>query len=304
MKRVAIACVALSACVASADPSQAIGAGARASRDSDGLRMDREFASFFARYASEYDATRVAVEGGSYAQDDWRRHAEALVVEHRDLDRRTGEGLRLAVGLAAQGDRALVVGDLDWSRALRAGTRVGVVASRDWVETRRALEDGLHYDLAGASVDQEIGAGFTGVLFYARQRFSDGNARDHWRARLVHSLGTDSGVTMQLRYRGFASSREDVEGRYFNPARYHQVLAVLALRRRFEGGWRVNAEAGHGRQWIAGEASAPSWLATIGVDKAFDDTVVHARWGETRAASLGGPDYRYRWFSVDTEWRY
>ena len=111
-------------------------------------------------------------------------------------------------------------------------------------------------------------------------------------------------MTAQLRYRGYRSTRDDVEGRYFNPHRYQQALAVLALRRRFEPGWRLRAEAGYGRQWIEGERAAPSWLYSLGVDRVFEAMVIHAQAGETRAAAFGGPDYRYRWFSVDAEVRY
>jgi len=289
--------------MALADDPGAVGGGTRQSRDSDGLRLDRSFATFFPRYASTYDATRVSVELGEDRQGDWRRHAEAVSVEHRDLDRRTMAGLRLATTLSQVGPRRLLGADLDWSRELGEGQRVGVVANRDWVETPLALDAGIHATLAGASLDQPLPGGFTAVAFYAHQWFSDGNARDHLRARLIHPLGDVTGATAQLRYRGFVSRREDVEGRYFDPHRYGQALGVLALRRRLQGGWRVEAEAGYGRQWIAGQPAAPSWIASLGIERLMDAAVVRARAGETRAASYGGPDYRYRWFGVELEVR-
>ena len=301
MKRLAIAIVAALPALASAD--EAFGGGVRSSHDSDGLRIDRSFVSSFPRYASTYDATRVSIEAGDDRQGEWRRHAEAVTVEHRDLDRWNLAGLKLSTTLSAVGARRLLAGDLDWSREREGGQRVGVVAARDWVETPRALDAGIHYALAGATLDQPLPGAFTAVGFYARQWFSDGNARDHLRFRLIHALGGDTGATAQLRYRGFASRRDEAEGRYFNPRRYSQALAVLALRRRFEKGWRFEGEAGYGRQWISGEPGAPSWIASAGLERVLASAIWRARAGQTRAAAFGGPGYRYRWFALELEVR-
>ena len=271
------------------------------SRDSDGLRIDRAGAGAFLRYAREGDATGMRIERGRYAQDDWRRRIEAVTVLHRDTDRRTAEGLRLATTLSRQGGHRLLGADIDWSRELRPGTRVGALYARDWVETREALQAGLRYDMAGASIDQAVGR-FTVVGFYAAQRFSDGNVRHHYRARFIAPLAEAQGLTAQLRVRGFVSEDPDVARRYFNPRRYDQALFVLALRRRFDDGITLLAEAGAGRQRIAAEGTSPATHARLSLGKVFDSgAALRLEAQHARSASLAGPGYRYRSVAIEGE---
>ena len=298
MNRAALAMWAFAAAGAWAqvpDAGPAMGARIAGSRDTDGFEMERAGLAGYVRYVREGDATGVLVEHGRYAQGDWHAPLDAVTVIHHDTDRRTAEGLRLATSLSHQGGRTLAGGDLDWSRNLDAATRLGVVADRDWVETARALQAGLHADLLGASIDRALGPHLTVVGFAAVQRFSDGNVREHLRARLITPLVEDLGLTAQLHYRAFATRTDEVEGRYFSPRRYAQWLGVLALRRRFERGWSVRAEAGIGRQQVGHDPSAPSWLASLSLARVIAGGATLRFQGlATRAASFDGPDYRYR----------
>ena len=67
------------------------------------------------------------------------------------------------------------------------------------------------------------------------------------------------------RERHYTSSLDDVEGRYFNPPRYTEALAVVAMRRRWESGWSVLAEAGTGRRYVGDEPQRPARLASLGL---------------------------------------
>ena len=292
--------LALPSIGAAEDVPGAAGARASGSRDSVGFRMDRAGVAGFWRYARECDSTGVVVEHGRYADADWSADFEAVTLVHRATDRRTAEGLRLSTTLSHQSGHTLAGADIDWSRQLDEATRAGVVANRDWVETARALRAGLHSDLVGASIDRVLGPRLTVVGFYAAQRFSDGNLRHHVRARLITPLREDWGLTGQVHYRAFFTRDDDVGGRYFSPRRYAQWLGVLALRRRFESGWSIRAEAGYGRQQVASDPSAPAWLASLSMGRAFPGGAdVRLQWLATRSASFDGPDYRYRTLGVE-----
>jgi hypothetical protein len=294
------AALSAAAAVASEHGAEGIGGGFRASSDSDGLRMERAIAARYLGLAGEGRATAIAVEAGRYSQREWSLPIRAVTLLHRDTDKRTAEGLRLSTSLSRVGPHGLLGLDLDWSREAHPGTRVNVVAGRDWIESRRALEDGLHFDLVGAGLDQELGADLVAVAFYGYQRFSDGNTRVHRRLRFIHSAVPEMGITLQARYREFSSSLESSQGRYFNPRRYSQVHAVVAMRRRLEGGWSLLAEAGAGRQHVSGEPSAPAPLASFSILRAFDKgAYLRARLAYSRSASFGGPDYHYRYAELE-----
>jgi hypothetical protein len=282
------------------DDPPAAGASAAATSDSEGLHSQRLGALGYLRYVREGDADAIGVDAGRYSQGDWQRRFGALTYRHADLDRATGIGLRLSTALSHQGERTLATADVEWSHEVHPGTRLAFIYARDWVETARALDDGVHFDMPGVSLDQRIGDHLTAVAFLARQEFSDGNSRNHGRARLIYSPWPETGLTFQLRYRRYRSSRTDVEGRYFNPQSYSETLVVLALRRRFEAGWIVAAEAGAGRQRVADDPSAPANLAAFTVTRILGDRAqVRGYASYHRSASFGGPDYRWREIGVE-----
>ncbi len=278
----------------------AAGASFGRSSDSDGLRIERAVATGYLERIGDARATGVFVEGGRYTQGDWRRAFEGAGLHYADQARGTGLGWLVDAGVSRQGGRTLATGEGEWSRELQPGTRLAVVGGRGWVETASALDAGVHHGLAGASVDQDLGLGFTAVGLLAKQWFSDGNTRTLERVRLIHSTWPDLGITLQLRARHYASSADDVEGRYFNPSRYTEVLAVAAMRRRFEGGWSVFAEAGTGRQYVGDDPQRPARLASASLVRVLDGGIaLKARAAYRRGASFGGPDYSSREFRLE-----
>jgi hypothetical protein len=292
--------VAAASCASAQSEIAAAGAGFDVSSDSDGLRAQRASATGYTRFEHAERYTGLRLEYARYRQGDWERAAHSVAVVHSDADPRTLAGLKLSAGLSRVGDRSLVTADGDWSREMGGGIRIEVFLDREWVDTARALEDGIHFDFAGASADKSFGDRLTIVGLIAFQRFSDGNERAHRRGRAIFGLWPEAGLTLQARYRDYTSSLENAEGRYFNPKRYREALAVLALRRRLAERWRLSAEAGTGRQYVADDSASPARVAAFAATRFFDGgAVVRLRASYYRSANYGGPDYRYRHLSVE-----
>jgi hypothetical protein len=292
--------VAAASCASAQAEIAAWGVGFGASSDSDGLRARRASVAGYTRFEHAERYTGLRLEYGSYRQGDWERAAQGVAVVHSDADPHTLAGLKLSTGLSRVGDRNLVTADGNWSRETGGGIRIEIFLDREWVDTARALEDGIHFDFAGASVDKSFGDRLTIVGLIAYQRFSDGNERLHRRSRAIFGLWPEAGLSLQARYRDYTSSLENAQGRYFNPERYREALAVLALRRRLAGRWTLSAEAGTGRQYVADDPGSPARVAALAATRALDGGgVVRLRAGYYRSANYGGPDYRYRQLVID-----
>jgi len=107
------------------------------------------------------------------------------------------------------------------------------------------------------------------------------------------------GLTAQLRYRGYDSRREDVDGAYFNPGRYRQALAVLAMRKRIEG-WTLRAEAGSGREWVDGR-ERPAHAAQLQLEGRLEGgarVAVRASWLRSAGSIVDDPDYAWRYAGI------
>jgi len=103
------------------------------------------------------------------------------------------------------------------------------------------------------------------------------------------------GVTLQVRYRQYASGKADVDGAYFNPDNYSQWLAVAAIRKR-HAGWVYSGALGAGQEKPTGIAARPSYLAEAKAEGPLVGKarlVVHA--GYYRAAGfIDSAAYAYR----------
>lgn len=298
-------CVAVLLClvspvhVAFAEPA-ALGIELQLTRDTDGFEASRMRALGLARYENPWRFDGVAVQETRYREGAFRARGRGVLFQHRDQHRDTLAGLQLEAGAVRVGGRTRVVGEA----TLRLASSIDapsyeLVAARDWVETRRALERGITHALVGAGVEWPFNPHFSATAFAAHQEFSDGNGRDHWRGRLIWLVSEQHGLTAQLRYRGFSSERDDVAGTYFNPARYRQVLAVASVRRR-QGHWAWRAEAGLGREHVDGRAR-PAGMAELRAEGAIAGPVrMELRAGYQRSAGsiVDDPDYSWRYAVV------
>lgn len=234
-------------------------------RDADGFAATHFSAGYLPTYRSPQDLWGVTAGNDHFAQDDWSRDGQRLLGRYRRLDAQTGAGLAVDAGAARVADRTRFVADATWSMRLAPQTGVEVIGARDWVDTQRGIDDGITYDFIGASVEQGLGDRFTAIALAGHQRFSDGNARNHLRARLIFALVPEQGVSVQLRHRRFNADDTTVPRRYFNPARYEETQAVVALRRRVASlpGWTVAGHVGGGRETIDRTEHKPTTTAEL-----------------------------------------
>ena len=172
--------------------------------------------------------------------------------------------------------------------------------NRDFVETPTAIDNGVSYDFAGASVDYQWQPKWTTVGLAGIQNFSDGNQRRHLRGRLIFQPSLDLGLTTQLRYRWYDSSKSDVGRAYFNPPRYDEMMLAVGWRHRVND-WRTALTAGVGRQRIDAGSATTTRLAEASAERQMASYALRLRAGYTHAASLASsdPNYWYRYVAMD-----
>jgi hypothetical protein len=187
-----------------------------------------------------------------------------------------------------------VVGDVTWSHRPRETTGVELLLAGDVVGTRQALEEGIAYGLAGASVEQQFGHRFTGIAMAGWQPFTDGNSRALLRARMIWSLLPEQGISAQLRWRQYSSSDADVGGAYFNPDRYRTWDAVLSMRRRV-GTWIVSGLAGGGQERVERGSWQSTGVAEVRAEGPLsrDMRLAVSAFYSNAAGFANSPDYWY-----------
>jgi hypothetical protein len=202
--------------------------------------------------------------------------------------------------VSLQGPHGMLTLDGGYHRPLAAKTGLDLFVDREWVETRTALDRGTHFIFAGASVDQGLGDHWTIVGLAGRQDFSDGNSRDHFRAKVVYQPMLDSGLTLQVRYRMYHSDTSNVGGVYFNPSNYDETLLAVGWRKRFQG-WVLGLTGGAGQQHVNSDPATDTRLLELMLNSPSRGTqFVRVRGGYSRSASYGGPNYGYTY--LQGEW--
>ncbi len=303
MKQPYLACLLIGACsvaAAAEEPMQGAGMALFASTDSEGFSTRRAALEYLPAYRHGSSLTGVRYTTSRFRQAGWSHNASQLSAIHRAIDPRTANGWQLEGGLSRQGGHELVTLEGSYRAALAENRSLEIFINRDWVDTRTALDNGVHFTFAGAALEQGVGPHVTVVGIAGYQKFSDGNARRHARARLIVQPMLDVGLTLQARYRVYTSGSEDVAGAYFNPRRYDEMLLALGYRKRLHG-WTASLTAGAGRQKVADAPRAPARLLEAGLESPVKGTQsLRLRAGVSRSASFGGPNYSYRY--AQAEW--
>lgn len=117
---------------------------------------------------------------------------------------------------------------------------------RERLETAQGLDEDLYHTFVGAAFDLPVDDRNTVTALIGVQNFDGDNLRTHLRARAIHVVKPDWGVSVQIRTRYFHNSVSD-EADYFSPEWYVEVLPVVQVRR-FYGGWGYQAAVGAGAQ--------------------------------------------------------
>jgi len=291
-------------CLIAMHPAQAasetgLGAGYFASHDSESFSSNALSAYYLPAFTHGSDLTGVRATSRLYSQKAWRLEAHQLMALLRKVDPATANGWQLDAGLSQQGGHNTIVLDGSYHTPLAAKTGLDVFVNRDWVETPVALAQGIDFTFLGGAIDQGIGEHLTVVGIAGVQLFSDDNNREHWRARIVYQPMLDSGLTLQLRYRTFHSSKR-TGTTYFNPVNYDETLLAAGWRKRIEG-WVFRTAAGLGVQHVNNGPGSNTRLLELQLDSPYrGDQFVRLRGGHSRSASFGGADYSYNY--LQGEW--
>lgn len=237
--------------------------GAESDADDFAARVSRVGA--LVDYESHLRHAGLALQNTRYSFDGWNEDVVGVVALYRNQRRDTLAGVHAEAGLASVSGRVRPIGDVTWSLRPRESTGVELIAAADVVGTRRALDESVTFGLAAVSADQRIGERLTVVGLAGRQRFTDGNARDLARARVIWSALPAHGVSLQARWKQYASEDRDVGGAYFNPGRYRNWDGVLSVRRR-HAGWTVTALAGAGQERVDDGAWRTTKILDVGAE--------------------------------------
>ncbi|MDH4285690.1 MAG: hypothetical protein OEV35_10270, partial [Gallionellaceae bacterium] len=221
-------CQAACAAPVTADSQQeAGGAYFFTSHDSEGFDVFALGAEYLPDFRHGNALTGVKYNSRTYTQQGWRRDAQQVSLIKREIDPATYNGWQLDAGVSEQGGHSMLTLDGSYHLPLAAKTGLDLFVDREWIESRSALDHGVYFTFLGGSLDQGLGEHWTVVGVTGRQDFSDGNSRNHYRAKLVYQPMLDSGLTLQGRYRSYHSNLDNVGGLYFNPIDYDESLLAL-----------------------------------------------------------------------------
>jgi hypothetical protein len=295
MKRSLVAALACALAWSAHAQSPAVLGNVDIASDTDGFHATRVRTGVLYPYASYVDHVGVALQDTRFSQGDWHRDAQGVVGIWRNQDRATLAGINAEAGVLQVAGHTRAIGDVTWGIRPATNTGVEVVAAGDIVATQKAIERGIAYGFVGASVEQTFAERFTAIGFAGYQPFTDGNDRAHLRARLIWSVAPEYGVNLQLRWRQYESGKRDVDRAYFNPDRYEQWQAAVAMRRRI-GSWVVSGSFGAGRETIDGSDRHPVRVAELRAEGALSATTRLAFYAVYSRSTgyVEAPDYAYR----------
>ncbi len=279
---------------------KAAGGGLYYSTDSEGFSSRRLSADGLALYSHLDSKVGLRYTDYDFSKASWSRRGQQLRLVANQFDRKTLDGWSVESGLFRAANKDLWTLDATWRQTLAPGRSYELFATRDFVETANAIDKGVSYDFAGASFDYLWAPQWTTVGLAGVQNFSDGNQRRHLRGRLIFQPSLDLGLTTQLRYRWYDSSKTDVGGAYFNPSSYQETMLAAGWRQRV-GDWRNALTAGIGRQRIASNPETTTRLLEASAEKQVDRYALRLRAGYMHSASLAAadPNYWYRYLAVD-----
>ncbi len=286
-----------------ADTAWAVSPAWSQSSDSDGLTIRKAFAAALPSFTNGLKWQGVEWQEQRYQQNGNSLSGHGVNYTAQDLDALSGMGYSLKLGVNQGPDKTTAIGEWNYNRAYNAQLHWGVFASRDWVESMNALQQGIHYDLVGGNVDYQVHPRVTVVGSLAQTHFSDGQDRQQQRARAVWDAWPDQGITLQWAYKHqLGNANGAASGNYFNPDRLNESMGLIGWRRRYEG-WQWYARLGEGRQTVNNDGSTPARLAELQLTSPVRGSSyfkLRAGRSETVGIYSGNTGYVYRY--LDAQW--
>jgi len=298
------ASMTLSLCAHANPNTWAVAPAWNQSSDSDGLNVRKAFATALPSYTNGLQWQGVEWQDQQYIQNGTALRGHGINYTAQNLDALTGLGYNLKVGVNQGPEKTIAIGDWNYNNAFSSQLNWGVFASRDWVESLGALQQGLYYDLAGGNLDYQVHPRVTMVGSLAQTRFSDGQDRQQKRVRAIWDAWPNQGITLQWAYKHqLGDSNGVTTPSYFNPDQLDESMGLIGWRRRFEG-WQWYARVGEGRQQVNNDGRTPSRLAELQVTSPVQgNSYLKLRAGRTETVGLNGPGYVYKYVDVQWIWR-
>jgi hypothetical protein len=236
-------------------------------RDSDKFERNIARAGAMVHYKSVYDFVAIGADTNEFRQGDWSLRVNSLVASIRKVNRATAEGITVRGEMAFAGERTALHGEGGWNIRFSETTGVELIASRDAVETQKALSNGTMATFLATSFDHGFSERLTAIVMPTYRRFTDGNDQLGLRSWLVYVLAPEQGLSMNVKAREYESSQSG-GGAYFSPDRYERAEIGLRLRRAM-GDWRVYATADLGRERINSDIEKPTSALALTAQRSF-----------------------------------
>ena len=211
-----------------------------------------------------------------------------------------GQGLQLALGISEVANHQQVLGDLLWSHPLSKPLTLSLEASRNWVESELGLAQGLYSTAGFAILEYQATERLLLIGMAGQESFSDGNTRNHQRARVIYDLAPTYGVATHWRYRRYTNSSPNPN--YFSPNTYEEQMALISWRRRHEG-WMAYALLGLGQQQVNRGPSTSTRLLELRLTSPASARATYGvHMGYSNSANSQRSDrYHYRYIKLVVE---
>jgi hypothetical protein len=265
--------------------------------DNDQFKVVKAGVGLLPLYKDGQHFTGIQALHHSYEQYEWKKDASQVSLVSESIDPKNGLGHKVNLGVNQLGNHTLVNADMNYSLSLREGTNAELFYNRDWVETRRSLDNGIKYDYYGGSLEQRLSEKWTVIGLLGQHQFSDSNTRNHLRGKLIYDLLPDQGINLQLRHRQYRNSQEST-GNYFNPNKYEEQMVAVAMRQRVQG-WMLSGLIGVGSQKVNEDPRTSTHLYELEANSPIAKSIVfRSKLGYGQSATFNGPDYKFRYFNT------
>lgn len=224
--------------------------------DSDNFDVVSVNVGYNPQYTNDTNKTEIVYKNTTYSEPDWH-YNENRIFYRKEARDSNYDGYHYEIGISDRGhaflDAAYRTTPGPWSWE--------AFVNRDLVESHRAIDDDIAFNLLGVSLEYPIHPKLTAVGVLTGQWFEDGNQRIGERLRFIYQPDLDVGFTAQLRLRHYDSSTDPVV--YYNPHRYDEYLLAMTYKTLIND-WRVNAMLATGTSRTDG-VEQPVTLAEIGI---------------------------------------
>ena len=153
-----------------------------ASHDSEDFTTVKIGAGYYPYYEHGDSLTGVRASANRYSQNDFSEDGQQLTVISKKISPRNGLGYQAELGASTQGGHTTLVTDSRYAARLGDATTGEAFIARDWVETARALNNGVSFTFVGADIEQQIFDDLSAIALLGDQYFTDGTNRLHARA--------------------------------------------------------------------------------------------------------------------------